>query len=135
MKHPLQHIYDRIPAVNCKGHCGRDRHNSCCGPIGCTPLEAKLLDEYDGIRSPWINVDGGMRMSLELLTGHIFPHLNVSGRCSAYEVRPTICRLWGTTKPMACPWGCKPDRMLSTPEVGRILDAAERAAEQHSKHT
>lgn len=33
----------------------------------------------------------------------------VDGRCSVYEDRPTVCRLWGATEAMPCRWGCIPD--------------------------
>jgi hypothetical protein len=48
------------------------------------------------------------------------PALTVLGRCSIYEDRPTICRLWGVVESMPCPWGCRPDRYL-TDEQGHAL--------------
>lgn len=38
------------------------------------------------------------------------------GRCSVYSARPVICRLWGVVPSMPCPWGCKPERMLTDRE-------------------
>lgn len=40
----------------------------------------------------------------------------VENRCTVYDVRPTICRLWGAGPGMACPWGCEPDVPLTPRE-------------------
>ena len=31
----------------------------------------------------------------------------VDGRCSVYEHRPLICRLWGAVESLPCPHGCE----------------------------
>ena len=31
-----------------------------------------------------------------------------NGRCSIYDQRPTVCRLWGDVPEMPCPHGCTP---------------------------
>lgn len=43
--------------------------------------------------------------------------------CSIYESRPTICRLFGATKLLQCPYGCEPDRWLSDKEAQKILES------------
>jgi Fe-S-cluster containining protein len=50
-------------------------------------------------------------------------------RCTVYEVRPLICRLWGLVESMPCPWGCKPERYLTHEEGHELL---ARAAEIQS---
>lgn len=129
MSHPFQDLYDRIPAVDCKGHCGRDRHNTCCGPIGCTLVEAELLEEYLGIASDWIvDLNGAVIMDADKMPLHICRHLGLDGRCQSYAVRPLICRLWGTVPMMKCPWGCQPKRWLKDEEAGAMLaEAASRS--------
>lgn len=128
MSHPFQDLYDRIPAVACKGHCGRERHNSCCGPIGCTLVEAELLEGYLGITSEWIvDLKGAVMMDFDKMPfGRICPHLGLDGRCKSYPVRPLICRLWGTVPRMKCPWGCQPERWLTDVEAGALLAEADR---------
>lgn len=42
-------------------------------------------------------------------------------RCSVYDIRPSICRLWGLVESMPCLWGCKPDRYLTDPEGHAFL--------------
>jgi hypothetical protein len=46
------------------------------------------------------------------------PYLE-GGRCTVYDVRPLICRLWGMGdfEIMACPWGCEPERRLTNEEM------------------
>lgn len=34
------------------------------------------------------------------------------GRCSIYENRPYVCRAFGATKTMRCPFGCVPERWI-----------------------
>lgn len=48
-------------------------------------------------------------------------------RCSVYEIRPMICRLWGLVRGMPCPYGCRPEGGLLPDEEGqRLLREAER---------
>jgi hypothetical protein len=128
MSHPLQDLYDRVPKVACKGHCGTDRHNSCCGPIGCSVIEAKILDSYMGIKSPWEDYSAGqVKMTVAALgLSRTCPHLGLDGRCRSYAVRPLICRIWGTIKKLRCPWGCVPERWLTDHESYELLDEAVR---------
>lgn len=126
--HPLQPLYDQIPAVPCSGQCGRNRQNTCCGPIGCTKVEAELLEAFNGSTCKWFpRPDGSVIMNL---TQQRCPHLGLSGRCEAYAVRPLICRLWGAVEDLRCPWGCKPDRYLTRLEARRLLAEARRLTTQ-----
>lgn len=45
------------------------------------------------------------------------------GKCSAYEQRPVLCRLFGLVKKMKCPFGCVPLRWVSDAEAGEIMRA------------
>jgi Fe-S-cluster containining protein len=50
-----------------------------------------------------------------------------NGHCSVYEIRPTICRLWGATESMPCPHGCTPPEALGQAESFELLRLAARA--------
>ena len=54
------------------------------------------------------------------------------GRCSVHDIRPTICRLFGLMDDprMRCPFGCVPDRLMSTEEGYVWLEAVEALSEQ-----
>lgn len=43
--------------------------------------------------------------------------LSKTGYCTVYSVRPLICRIWGATEKLPCPFGCEPERMLSAKEA------------------
>lgn len=123
MNHPFQDIYDKLPKVACQGHCGANRTNTCCGPIGCTTIEAKLLDECDGIKSEWLGVGAGMvHQAMTEDFGPFFskvplcPHFGLNGRCTAYDARPLVCRSFGVSRKLPCPWGCQPERWLTEKE-------------------
>jgi Fe-S-cluster containining protein len=87
-----------IPSTNCKGLCA-----ASCGPIHASDTERALLAER-GVR-----VGRGDAALLDLVLGrlHDCPAL-IADRCTVYDIRPTICRLWGAVENMPCPWGCIP---------------------------
>lgn len=48
--------------------------------------------------------------------GYTCPALTKDLRCGVYEIRPFVCRVWGASESLPCPWGC-------LPESGKLLDA------------
>jgi Fe-S-cluster containining protein len=36
------------------------------------------------------------------------PLLTILGRCSVYQIRPMVCRIWGAVASMRCEHGCRP---------------------------
>lgn len=90
----LERLYASLPSIACKGLC-----SDCCGPIYVNSFEWERMG-----RPQW------NKASLKC------PVL-VEKRCSVYEVRPLICRLWGLVDEMPCPWGCKADRKMSEAEI------------------
>jgi len=92
----IQAVYDLVPKVRCKGLCG-----DACGPIGMTVREADALRE-DGIVPPRTRVHPkhGVLMCDKLTDGD---------RCSMYDRRPLICRVYGAVRALRCEHGCKPE--------------------------
>lgn len=43
-----------------------------------------------------------------------------NGRCTIYSERPAICRLWGASEALRCPYGCKPEEGWLTAHEGYI---------------
>lgn len=104
----IDRVYASLPKLNCKGLC-----YEACGPILMSRLEWERLKAV-----------GGEKKGNASLT---CPYL-VERRCSVYEVRPGVCRLYGLIKRdiMTCPHGCEPERWLSDPEAKAVLMELER---------
>lgn len=105
----LRAIWAKIPKmVNCKGKCAMS-----CGPIPIASIERGLVEERAGhnlttMNNPGVKNTDGM-MVCNMLTD--------AGLCSVYSIRPVVCRVWGTTKALACPLGCEPERWLTDKEA------------------
>jgi hypothetical protein len=103
----FEEFYKKLPKIDCQGHC----HTSC-GPIAATKFEHKRIEKKAG--GP-IAVDGDLNCSMLK-----------DKRCSVYEIRPTICRLFGVVEGLKCPYGCKPERLLTKEEGFELLEEARR---------
>lgn len=103
----LDALYAQIPALACKGLC-----HDCCGPIDMSVRERERIERQVG--KP---VACGLGASCSMLTE--------DRRCGVYEIRPTICRIWGTTRKMRCHYGCRPERWLSAEEASRLIAEAD----------
>lgn len=112
-KKRLRRVYAQVPRIACKGLC-----HDACGPIGMTPIEKYLLDKAAGHE---VHTAG--------LTGLTCSALGPDKRCTAYEDRPLICRLWGVTDGMACEHGCEildhNGERLNVFEVGHLMEQIE----------
>ena len=87
----LESIYASLPSVVCQGLCAES-----CGPIACSQAEANRMEAAAG---------RPLEFTSGLTCGYLDP---VQRRCTVYAMRPLVCRLWGVTTKMACPWGCQP---------------------------
>lgn len=105
----IEAVYARLPQIACRGLC----HGSC-GPIVMQKLEMERMIQSVGFVPAQKSVH--------------CPMLTPAGRCMAYQERPMICRLWGLTKKMRCPFGCQPTRWLTDIESGAFLREIERVA-------
>lgn len=113
----LADIYARIPDVHCKGLC-----QESCGPIAMSNDEDRRL-RARGVTIPPM---ADAVESIERGADYWCPALK-DGRCSVYDDRPTICRLWGATTSMPCPHGCTPENALSQEEGYELLVLAGHA--------
>jgi uncharacterized protein len=108
----LRALYDELPELECLGLCAE-----ACAYIGMTSLEQHL-----------ISANGGPEISM---LDDPCPALNFMGRCSVYEDRPLICRLWGIADDMPCHYGCKPSRQLTRNEGFDLLRRAREISGDH----
>lgn len=110
MSDSLERIYRAVPAVDCRGLCA-----DACGPIEMSTAErARIADR--GVRIP---PAGEALTAIAEGADASCPAL-ADDRCTVYEDRPLVCRLWGAVQSMPCPHGC-----AVTP--GLLMDAGARA--------
>lgn len=87
----MDELYAQLPPLACKGLC----HDSC-GPIEMSVRERQRIEQRAGRK-----VTCGTGASCSMLTS--------DRRCSVYDIRPMICRIWGMVRKMRCPYGCVPE--------------------------
>ena len=111
----LKEIYDSLPRLECKGLCVDD-----CSKIRLSAVERALIQTATGAVPKFDTVVSKARNC---------PCL-VDGRCSIYDVRPLVCRLYGMVDPAAghvlCRFGCKPERYLSYDEAQALIARARK---------
>ena len=93
----LDKLYAEIPEIECKGLC-----HTTCGLIPLAPSEeARIVDRIGTVQRQRL-------IDQALNTKSLTCPLLKDNRCSVYDIRPLICRLYGTVKKMKCQYGCKP---------------------------
>lgn len=103
----LERLYARIPSLACKPGC-----TDCCGPVCMSRVEWKRICDRLGYEPR-----GDASLNCPMIAG---------GRCVVYDLRPAICRLYGTVKgKLECPH-VKPERWLTDAEARVILREAGR---------
>lgn len=109
----LEKIYSKLPKINCKKLCA-----DSCGMIVVGEEEEKRITEFLG-ENPFLrnadiqkNLESGCLATCSLLKDR---------KCSVYRLRPLICRLFGLTKKMACPFGCVPEKWLDDETAKKFL--------------
>lgn len=116
----LDALYAELPTVACRGLCG-----VACGPIPLAELEARRLQVTTHRKprtialTPHVDASGNTRREQCV-------YLSAGDRCTAYAVRPLLCRAFGVVKRMSCMHGCIPDRWLSDVDLLAIAQAVER---------
>lgn len=112
----LDELYARVPGMlDCKGLC----YDSCTR-IALSPREQERIREQAGVTVP----SAGFLDVLQPYSGQRCPALTPVGRCSVYEIRPMICRLFGAARDSGCEHGCTPIRWLHPVEARELLAEA-----------
>lgn len=108
----LREVWEKVPGMkDCKGLCF-----DSCGPIPVSSLERSLLEERTGKE---LRVADGPGLDCVLLQ---------NGLCSAYSIRPLVCRIWGVAEGLPCTHGCEPERVLSAEEALALFKEIEEIA-------
>lgn len=113
----IRDVWKRIPSMGCTGQC-RDY----CTAIAMTEAELELLRE----RIPSFPDAVSMLQAMTADPARYHCPALMLGRCGVYDVRPTVCRLFGNAESLPCPHGCEPPK-LSKKEASDIMDAAREA--------
>src|SRR5439155_26671783 len=90
----LDALYAQLPTIACQGKCA-----IACSAIPLTDVEARRLQVVTHKKPRTVpGPAGGPRERCVYLTA--------DERCSAYAVRPLICRAWGVVPLLSCMHGC-----------------------------
>lgn len=121
----LKQIYDLVPALDCKGLC-----TDQCSLIPMTGPEWRHLDRAD-VPHSWLDLNmvfmpSEAETERQGIENVRCPLLTDDGRCSEYDRRPLICRLWGVSDGLPCPHGCRPARRVSDQESRVWIDGASK---------
>lgn len=114
----LDALYAEMPEIKCKGLCAES-----CGPIHMSRRE------HQRIRERGVTImNQAEALNQYLTTGEYECAALKDERCTVYEVRPLICRMWGLVDidSMRCPWGCVPEYWLTTEEGRRMIGESLR---------
>lgn len=114
----LDALYSQLPKIECQRKC-----HECCGPIMMTRLEARRLPE---IKWDSVPLKIGIGFFPSRATTTLVCPLLKNGECSVYNRRPAICRLWGLTEELRCPFGCEPDVRWPDAKAKAWLDEVQR---------
>lgn len=107
--HSVAAVWAKVPTIACKGLCAHS-----CGPVLMSNAEWAVM-RSNGLPAPVKDCLDCPALAWE--------------RCSLYDVRPLICRLWGVVDRdgMRCPHGCQPERWLTDDEAHDLLTQMTRA--------
>lgn len=114
----MEALYAQLPKIECQRKC-----QECCGPVMMTRLEARRLLE---VKCDTVPLKIGMGFFPRRSTNALVCPLLKNGECSVYSRRPAICRLWGLTEELRCPFGCEPDVRWADVKAKQWLDAVQR---------
>ena len=110
-----------LPTFQCKEGCF-----DCCGPVKLSRLEYLRCIKASGRAAEDVKQQMQNNLKQKIYT---CPLLNTeTNRCSVYDVRPAICRLFGVVKgELLCPHGYAPDpsALLSDAQSREILRKVE----------
>ncbi len=110
----LDAVYSELPTIACRGLC-----QGSCGPV----VQGRSMTKQELLRLQDV---GGEKRGRQRRAPMTCPYLTAedeTGRCSVYEARPVICRLWGIVDDMTCPHGCEVTPGRLSMEEGRLAMA------------
>lgn len=112
----LDKIYDTIPSLECKGFC----HDSCT-VIPTSKIETTRAIERLGYDPFNIEFNKPVTKVSDI------PRCGAlkNNRCTMYDIRPAICRVYGVAQGLDCGFGCKPKQIMSRDKAHEIFRKIE----------
>jgi Fe-S-cluster containining protein len=106
-----EELYAQIPNMTCPSGC-----SDCCCIVRFSRYEVAQISIAKIIRAIFIR--------FRQATTQKCPHLTRDNRCGIYQVRPFVCRLFGTTEieRLRCPKGMRPNKLLSVEEGENLIN-------------
>ena len=111
----LLEIYRKVPEIECTGACINE-----CSVIPMTKLEAGRIRKASIRPVTFETSPSGKYVTMIPKLGLVCPML-VGTKCSIYDVRPLVCRIFGVTESLLCPEGCKAKKTLTRKEAVSLL--------------
>ena len=115
----LDKMYKQLPKINCKQLC-----EASCSIIPIGDLERKRIEKWLGF-NPFLTPEQIIEDLKSKSPCQFTCSLLKEGKCSIYRIRPLICRLFGLTKKMQCPFGCVPDKWMDDKVAREMLKKAK----------
>lgn len=113
----LEELYKKIPKIECKGLC-----HETCAFIAASNIEQKRVKErlHQNI---FISIESVYKNPKKFtLKDMKYCKALKDKRCSIYNIRPLICRLYGVAEGLECQFGCKPERIMSDEEAALLIN-------------
>ena len=114
----IDQLLESVPKFECKAGCA-----DCCGLIAVSKLELKRIVARTGIKPEMLKTS--FRLKQLKKTGCLdCPLLDSQNKCSVYDIRPAICRVYGASDHvrLQCPHGLKPEKPLTVEETNSLMD-------------
>lgn len=111
----LKDIYRKIPGLKCKGLCSESCSFIIIGKKEKSNFERIGIEGNFVLHEQWtdtVDLQGISRKCSKL---------SECGKCTIYNDRPLICRLFGVVKKMSCPFGCKPERWMTDDQARKLM--------------
>lgn len=123
----LKKIYVKIPFIECKKKC-----HEACSLILMNKAELDIIIKRIGYNPfGYVDIEGlASKVKLGGVECLKCPLLTEYKKCSIYDIRPLICRLYGVVKKMKCPYGCKPKKWLSDIQASTLRKKVRELSEE-----
>lgn len=116
----LEELYKRIPKLECKGLC-----HQTCAFIAASKVERKRVKERLH-KDIFISIDSVYKNPEKFRLQDIrYCKALKDKRCSIYNIRPLICRLYGAAEGLKCEFGCKPERIMTDKEAADLINEVD----------